>query len=114
LSRPVGDLERGARLDDGRLIIDLGVRFDAEVGVNIDHRIGKVGERMPRRLPVEVVMRMAWESEIRPNYIGEHSERAFARLEIAHPGEQRVALLDDLEEAVIDVDSVVAAPWRFR
>ena len=81
-----------ARLDDGRLVVELGVAFDAH------HHLRKPGEGGAAHIDA------AGEAEIHPNEIGEQRELALAGLEIAHPGEERVALLHDLEEAVIDID----------
>src|SRR5262245_14481645 len=81
-----------ARLDDRRLVVELGVTFDTH-----DH-LRKPGEGAAAHVDA------AGKTEIHPDEIGEQRELALAGLEIAHPGQKRVALLHDLEEAVIDID----------
>src|SRR5262245_21933813 len=83
-----------ARLDDRRFIVELGAAFDAH-----DH-LRKPGEGAAAHIDA------AGEAEIHPDEIGEQRELALAGLEIAHPGEERVALFHDLEEAVVDIDGL--------
>ena len=45
-------------------------------------------------------------AEIGPDHVGEQAERSFARLEIAHQRREGVAVLRDLDEALVDIDGV--------
>jgi hypothetical protein len=40
--------------------------LDAEIGIDVHHHIGKIGEGAPRDLTVEVIVGVAGEAEVRP------------------------------------------------
>ena len=69
---------------------------------------GSLANGLRRDASVDVVIHMAGKAEIGPYRVGEKSEAALARLEIAHEGCEHVALLGDLDEALIDIDGVAA------
>ena len=69
---------------------------------------GSLANGLPETLLVDVVIHMAGEAEIGPYRIGEKSEAALARFEITHERGEQVALLGDLDEALIDIDGVAA------
>jgi len=57
---------------------------------------------------IDVVVQMAGKAEIGPHRIGEESPSALARFEIAHERGERVGVLGDLDEALIDIGGMPA------
>jgi hypothetical protein len=52
---------------------------------------------------------VAREAKVCKDNISEKGKRAFPRLEISHQGHEGVALLDDLEEVVVDLDGMATS-----
>src|SRR5436309_11498818 len=102
------NLQAGTGLDDGRLIVELRMSFDVQVGVDTNVDTRKPFKWMSWGLPVEVVLCVAGKAEIGPYYVSKQRERSLACLEVAHQGHERVALLDDFEKAVVDIYGVAA------
>jgi hypothetical protein len=93
---PSCDLIGDAGLDDRRLVIELSLALHTHDG--------------PRE-PLEgalVRLETPGESEVHPHHIGEQGKAPLARLEIAHPGQQGIAVFHDLEEVLIDIGGVTA------
>ena len=67
---------------------------------------GSLAKGLPETLLF--VIHMAGKAEIGPHRVGEKSKPSLARLEITHEGGEHVALLGDLDEALIDIDGMTA------
>lgn len=93
---PARDLVGDAGLDDGGFVVDLNLAPDVQ-GRSVE---------APKRTFLD--LEMAGDAEVHPDQIGEEGKPPPARLEEAHPGKERVALLDDLKEVLVDVGGVTA------
>src|SRR4029077_9712028 len=102
------DLVGRARLDDGRLIIDLGIRLDVQIAFDGHIEVRQSGKRIARYVSIHVKASLAIEGQILPYNVGEEGKWAFSRFEIAHQGHERVALLHDLKEVLVDIDGMAA------
>ena len=92
-TRPAGDLVEAARLDDGERVGDGGVARGADL---------QPGNR------VAVGGRGAVEAKPRPHRVQVEADLSLVGLEIAHVADQRIALLQDLNEARVDIDRLAA------
>jgi hypothetical protein len=77
-------------------------------GLDDRHGVGKSGVRRGAELQasdrVAVTRRRVREAERGPHEVGIEADRALVGLEVSHDAGQRIALLDELDEARVDID----------